>query len=137
MTPAIYAARDADALCAPCGVDAVVECVLHTDLYHRVGYLYNVYLLCGYLYGGCLVSGFLACYHSAIEGVDGDGFALSCSADADDALVALHLDAACRGGCDGAALLHVGYVEHGIAMDSRCDECGAIRSITVNISAYD
>lgn len=137
MTPAIYAARDADALCAPCGVDAVVECVLHTDLYHRVGYLYNVHLLCGYLYGGCLVSGFLACYHSAIEGADGDGFALSGSADADDALVALHLNAACRGGCDGAALLHVGYVEHGIAMDSWCDECGAIRSITVNISAYD
>ena len=32
-------------LSAPRVVCMGVECVLHTDLHHRVGYLYNVYLV--------------------------------------------------------------------------------------------
>ena len=110
---------------------------LHAYLHHRIGYLHDVYLADGYGEVGGVALGGGGGYQRAACGVEADGRALRSSCDADGALVALHLDAACRGGCDGAALLHVGYVEHGIAMDSWCDECGAIRSITVNISAYD
>ena len=77
--------------------------LLHAYLHHRVGYLHDVYLAGGYGELGALALGGGGGYQRAACGVEADGRTLGGTCDADDALVALHLDAACRSGRDGGA----------------------------------